>query len=136
MSSLLSLRCAFINFGFRPVWTSEPVQCFGSRWNLQKASMVIPSCQNGCLHTLLMAIELSTWISSYLRWANTAWGKTLLLWYHLFLILLLPAPRKRALACQPFLLPSVFKGFHWKVKNPASPQVLVNKLVCIVDFSW
>ncbi|XP_054940566.1 metalloendopeptidase OMA1, mitochondrial isoform X3 [Physeter macrocephalus] len=48
------------------VWTSEPVQCFGNRWNLQKASMVFPSCQNGYLHTLLMEIEPSTWIDSYL----------------------------------------------------------------------
>ena len=41
------------------VWMSEPVQCFSSRRNLQVASMVIPSFQNGYAHTLLMEIELS-----------------------------------------------------------------------------
>ncbi|VCX39576.1 unnamed protein product [Gulo gulo] len=51
----------------RLVWTSEQVQCFGSRWNLQIVSRAIPSCQNGYPHTLLMEIELSTWIDSYLR---------------------------------------------------------------------
>ncbi|XP_032157555.1 metalloendopeptidase OMA1, mitochondrial isoform X2 [Mustela erminea] len=54
-------------FQQRLVWTSEPVQCFGSRWNLQIVSRAIPSCQNGYPHTLLMEIELSTWIDSYLR---------------------------------------------------------------------
>lgn len=54
----------------RLVYTWDPVQCFGSRWNLQMISRAIPSCQNGYPHTLLMEIELSTWIDSYLRWAN------------------------------------------------------------------
>ncbi|XP_058991689.1 metalloendopeptidase OMA1, mitochondrial isoform X2 [Mustela lutreola] len=54
-------------FQQRLVWTSEPVQCFGSKWNLQIVSRAIPSCQNGYPHTLLMEIELSTWINSYLR---------------------------------------------------------------------
>ncbi|XP_032695613.1 metalloendopeptidase OMA1, mitochondrial isoform X2 [Lontra canadensis] len=54
-------------FQQRLVWMSEPVRCFGSRWNLQIVSRAIPGCQNGYPHTLLMEIELSTWIDSYLR---------------------------------------------------------------------
>ncbi|KAB0402115.1 hypothetical protein E2I00_007956, partial [Balaenoptera physalus] len=47
------------------VWMSEPVQCFSSRRNLQVASMVIPSFQNGYAHTLLTEIELSALIDAY-----------------------------------------------------------------------
>uniref|UniRef100_A0A9L0R9P8 Metalloendopeptidase OMA1, mitochondrial n=1 Tax=Equus caballus TaxID=9796 RepID=A0A9L0R9P8_HORSE len=51
----------------RLVWMSEPVQCSGSKWNLQIGSMVNPGYHSGCPHTLLMVIELSAWIDSYLR---------------------------------------------------------------------
>lgn len=94
--------CTFINFDSRLVWTSDPVQCFGSSWNLQIPSLVTPTYQNGYPHTLLMETELSSWINLYLRWANTVEGRTLLLLYPLFLMLLLLVLREEVLVCQLF----------------------------------